>query len=175
MEVAASRLFDLPADALSPLLAESEREGWRFVRRLADEWAAGTNRFDRPGEVLLSAWVDGVLVGVCGLTVDPYATDPAVGRIRRLYVVRAFRGRGVGQVLLRAVLQFARGRFRLIRVRTESGAAARLHERLGFVPAVGVADCTHTLVLEKAANQRQHQDPKPASTASLRPPGSPGR
>jgi GNAT superfamily N-acetyltransferase len=147
MEVAVARLFDLPAGALSRLVAESEREGWRFVRRLADEWTAGTNRFDQPGEALWAAWVDGTLIGVCGLNADPYTSDPAIGRVRRLYVLGAFRGRGVGQLLVQAVLQSARTRFRSLRVRTASAAAARLSERLGFVPAVGVPDCTHTLVL----------------------------
>jgi GNAT superfamily N-acetyltransferase len=147
MEVAVARLIDLPADDLSLLVAESEQEGWRFLRRLADEWAAGTNRFDRPGEAPLAAWVDGGLVGVCGLNADPYAGDPTIGRVRRLYVLRAFRGRGVGRLLVEAVLQSARPWFRLLRVRTENAAAGRLYERLGFVPAVGVADCTHTLVL----------------------------
>jgi GNAT superfamily N-acetyltransferase len=129
----------------SPL--HSLREGWRFVRRLADEWVAGTNRFDRSGEELLAAWADGALVGVCGLNTDPYAGDPATGRVRRLYVLRAFRGRGVGRLLVQAVLQSARTRFRSLRLRTESAAAGRLYERLEFVPAVGVPDCTHTLIL----------------------------
>jgi GNAT superfamily N-acetyltransferase len=150
MAIAVARLFDLPADAFARLIADSEWEGWRFVRRLADEWAAGTNRFDRPGEALLAAWVDGALVGVCGLNADPYASDPAIGRVRRLYVLGAFRGRGVGHVLLQAVLQSARMRFRSLRVRTESAAAGRLYERLGFLPAVDVPDCTHTLVLGTA-------------------------
>jgi GNAT superfamily N-acetyltransferase len=147
MGVAVTRLFDLPADTFAPLLAESEREGWRFVRRLADDWASGLNRFDQPGEALLGAGVDGTLVGVCGLNVDPYAGDPTIGRVRRLYVLETFRRRGVGNLLVQAVLQAARNRFRLLRVRTENATAGRLFERLGFVPAVGVPDCSHTLVL----------------------------
>jgi len=151
MEVTVARLFDLPANALAPLLAESEQEGWRFVRRLTDEWMAGTNRFDRPGEVLLGAWVHGMLVAVCGLNADPYAGDPATGRVRRLYVLGAFRGRGVGGLLVHAVLQSARARFRSLRVRTESPAAGRLYQRLGFAPAVSVPDCTHILILGTTA------------------------
>jgi GNAT superfamily N-acetyltransferase len=147
MEVAVARLFDLPADAFSPLVAESEREGWRFVRRLADEWAAGTNRFDQPGEALFAAWVDGALIGVCGLNTDPYAGDEAVGRVRRLYVLRVYRGSGVGRRLVRAVVAAATGRFRTLRVRTENPEAGRLYERLGFQPAAGAADCTHILEL----------------------------
>jgi hypothetical protein len=96
MEVEVARLFDLPAAALAPLVAESEQDGWRFVRRLAEEWADGTNRFDRPGEALLAAWMDGALIGVCGLNVDPYAGEPTIGRVRRLYVLRRLRGRGSG-------------------------------------------------------------------------------
>lgn len=37
MEIAVGRLIDPPADDLLPLVAESEREGWRFIRRLATE------------------------------------------------------------------------------------------------------------------------------------------
>jgi GNAT superfamily N-acetyltransferase len=152
MEITVARLFDLPADGIAPLVAESEREGWRFVRRLADEWAAGANRFDRPGEALLAAWADGALAGVCGLSADPYAGDPAIGRVRRLYVLGALRGRGVGRLLVQAVVQAARGRFRALRVRTESAAAGRLYERLGFMPVVGVPDCTHMLALGRTGD-----------------------
>src|SRR5689334_25434208 len=102
MKVALARLSGLPDGAFAPLVAEGEREGWRFVRRLADEWAAGTNRFDRPGEALFAAWSGDALVGVCGLNADPYVADQLVGRVRRLYVLRAFRGRGVGKRLVGA-------------------------------------------------------------------------
>ena len=147
MEVAVHRLHDLPADALAPLVAEGERGGWRFVRRLADEWAAGTNRFDRAGEGLFAAVAGGVVVGVCGLNADPYAADPTIGRIRRLYVLRVYRRHGVGRRLAEEAVHAARGRFRSLRVRTESAGAGRLYERLGFVPAVGVPACTHALRL----------------------------
>lgn len=152
MEFVVARLFDLPAEAMAPLVAQSEQEGWRFVRRLIDEWAAGTNRFDAPDEALFAAWLDWTLVGVCGLNVDPYADDARIGRVRRLYVLEAFRGRGVGQLLVQAVIRFAHDKFRLLRVRTENAAAGRLYERLGFVPGVDMPDCTHTLVLETSAS-----------------------
>jgi GNAT superfamily N-acetyltransferase len=118
---------------------------------LADEWAPGTNRFDRPGEALFAAWAGVALVGVCGLNADPDAAGTAVGRVRRLYVLRAFRGQGVGASLVQAVIRSAGARFRSLRVRTESAAAGRLYRRLGFAPAVGVSDCTHTLILGATA------------------------
>jgi GNAT superfamily N-acetyltransferase len=147
VSVAIDSVSDLPPGALARLIAESEREGWRFVHRLADEWGAGTNRFDRPGEVLFVARVYGSIIGVCGLNADPYTADEATGRVRRLYVLRAYRGRGVGRQLLRAVVSAAAGRFRRLRVRTENQDAGRLYQRLGFQPVAGAADCTHSLEL----------------------------
>jgi GNAT superfamily N-acetyltransferase len=151
MEVVVERLTDLSPGILSALVADSERDGWRFVRRLADEWASGVNRFDRPGERLFAAQSGGAVLGVGGLNVDPYAADPTVGRVRRLYVLRAHRGRGVGRELVHAIIRAAAGRFRRLRLRTESPDAARFYERLGFRPAVGASDCTHTLDLGKGA------------------------
>jgi GNAT superfamily N-acetyltransferase len=92
-----------------------------------------------------------LLIGVCGLNADPYVADEATGRVRRLYVLRAYRGRGVGRQLLRAVLAAAAGRFQRLRVRTESPEAGRLYQRLGFQPVADRADCTHTLELVRAA------------------------
>jgi len=66
------RLTEVPPGLFDLLVAESESAGYRLVRRLADEWASGENRFDRPGEALFAAWVDGHLFGTCGLYVDPY-------------------------------------------------------------------------------------------------------
>jgi hypothetical protein len=76
----------VPIDTLALLVAQSERDGWRFVRRLADEWVAGTCRFDRPGELLFAARVGGIIVGVCGLNVESHAADAMIGRARRCAV-----------------------------------------------------------------------------------------
>ena len=107
-----------------------------------DEWADGSNRFDRPGEALFGAWVGGRLVGVCGLNVDPYAGDDRVGRVRHLYVLRDCRRLGAGRELVEQVLAAARGRFGVLRLSTNNPAAARLYEGLGFRP-VSERHCTH--------------------------------
>src|SRR5437879_5760125 len=128
------RLQDLPSDALGALVAESEEAGLRFVRRLLDEWASGANRFDRPGEALFAARVGGRLVGVCGLNIDPYAADRRVGRVRHLYVLSAFRRRGVGRHLVTAGIEMARGRVDRLHVRTEDGGGGRFYEAAGLRP-----------------------------------------
>jgi GNAT superfamily N-acetyltransferase len=148
------RVIGPPAGALAALLAESEREGSRFVRRIVDEWAAGTNRFDRPGEALFTARLGDRLIGVCGLNVDPYAAAQNVGRVRRLYVLSAYRRLGAGRQLVLAVLAAARGRFDVVRLRTTNPAAARLYERLGFRPGPDPLDATHVLELGAPVSPR---------------------
>lgn len=140
------RLRELPADGVRELLAESERAGSRIVRRLVDEFAERTNRFDAPGEALFGAWMAGRLVGVCGLNIDPYARDPRVGRVRHLYVLTPLRGRGIGRQLVGRVIEAAEDRFDTLRLRTRNPEAARLYELLGF-EAHAAAEYTHVMVL----------------------------
>jgi predicted adenylyl cyclase CyaB len=105
------RLQGLPPDRVHDLLVDSEAAGSRIVRRAVDQWADGTNRFDRPGEALFAASLAGRLVGVCGLNVDPYAGDDRVGRVRHLYVLTSCRRRGVGRQLVAHVIDSAGDRF----------------------------------------------------------------
>jgi len=134
-----------PPGRLAALVAESERAGLSFVRRLAEEWASGHNRFDRPGEALFAAIVEGDVVGVCGLNVDSRAASPGVGRVRHLYVLSAHRRVGVGRQLVLAVIAAARSSFWQLRLRTTNPAAARLYEALGFKRTGDEADCTHRM------------------------------
>ena len=140
------RVADLPA-GLDALMAEAEKAGHGFVRRLVEDWAAGRNRFDQPGEALFATRAGGQLVGVCGLNVDPYTPAPRVGRVRHLYVATAHRRHGVGQQLVERIVEAARGPFDTLRLRTGNAAAARLYEKLGFHRCPGVPDCSHLLEL----------------------------
>ena len=108
----------MPIDTPKLLVTESERDGSRFFRRLADEWVAGTHRFDRPTERLFGARVGGMIVGVCGLNADLYAEDPTNGPVRRLYVLKAYCCHGISVRMVRAGVDGARGRFQLLRART---------------------------------------------------------
>jgi GNAT superfamily N-acetyltransferase len=141
------RLTEASADLFDALVAESESAGYRFVRRLADEWASGANRFDRPGEALFAAWMNGRLIGACGLNVDPYTPAPGVGRVRHLYVLTDCRRSGIGRRLVEQVLGAARGRFDRLRLSTQNPAAAQLYERLGFERRLGAVDHTHLVEL----------------------------
>ena len=150
MDIVVEPVVDLPMISFARLVIESEREGWFFVRRLAEEWLSGANRFQRPGERLYLAHFGNLVVGVCGLNIDPYAADPSVGRVRRLFVTSEHRGKRIGCRLVRSVLAAAHGKFRLLRVRTENPVAGHLYERLGFQLVIGATDCTHMLALQFA-------------------------
>lgn len=141
------RLIDPASDSFDDLVAESEQAGYRFVRRLAEEWTSGANRFDRPGEALFAALIDGRVIGICGLNVDPYTATEGVGRVRHLYVLSAYRRLGVGRQLVSRVVEAANGRFDKLRLSTQNPAAAQLYERLGFDRRIGATDHTHLLEL----------------------------
>jgi len=145
--VAISRVTDLSRERLAVLLAESEAAGYRFVRRLVEEWDAGTNRFSRPVEALFTAESGGQIVGVCGLNVDPYLDDPWIGRVRNVYVLSSHRKRGVAGMLVAQAVDSARGHFGCLRLRGEEEGSARLYEALGFRPCARIPSCTHVMDL----------------------------
>lgn len=140
-------LLPPPWPVLEPLIRASEREGFRFLARLRREYEDGSTRFDRAGEVLLGVESGPELIAVGGLTADPYAAEPRVGRLRHLYVSPAHRRRGAGRLLVAALVEAARPHFDTLTLRTDTEAAARFYEALGFAPAAGAEHHTHRLVL----------------------------
>jgi hypothetical protein len=60
------RITELPGD-FGDILELSLGEDFGAMRRMRDDWYAGANRFDRPGEVLFEARVGSRLIGICGL------------------------------------------------------------------------------------------------------------
>ncbi|MGK7893411.1 MAG: GNAT family N-acetyltransferase, partial [Xenococcus sp. (in: cyanobacteria)] len=57
---------------LKSLIEDSQNQGFSFVQFLVDEWLAGTNCFNKKGEVLLVAKDNNQPIGLCGLNIDPY-------------------------------------------------------------------------------------------------------
>jgi GNAT superfamily N-acetyltransferase len=114
------------------LRAEALAEGYRHVERLAADWAAATERFNAPGESLLSAFLAGELSGIGGMTIDP-ANDRA-RRMRRFYVRRSARRRGVGRCLAEALIANARSLAPCVVVNAPTAEAACFWEALGFAP-----------------------------------------
>ena len=121
---------ELPA-GFDALRAEARAEGYLFVERLATDWLSGTTRFDRAGEALLAARVDGVLAGIGGLTIEPVVPDAL--RMRRFYIRLAYRRSGIGRKLATALLDGTRSATGLVTVNAAPASAA-FWESLGFAP-----------------------------------------
>jgi GNAT superfamily N-acetyltransferase len=119
----------LPA-GFDALRAEALGEGFRQMERLAAAWEAGSTRFDRPGEALLAARLNVVLVGIGGLTIEPVV--PGALHMRRFYVRPAFRRIGIGRQLVTALLADVGGD-RPITVNAAPASIA-FWESLGFIP-----------------------------------------
>lgn len=130
MRVRKASLDEAPVRSLA---SEAAAAGYDPARRLLADWDGGSNRFDAPGEIFLAAFGErepDTCLGFGGLNIDPFCDDPAVGRVRRLYVAAARRGEGIGAALLSRLLAEARS-FRHVRVRTPAPAFFVAH---GFRP-----------------------------------------
>jgi ribosomal protein S18 acetylase RimI-like enzyme len=153
MRATIERLIDLPVHRLADLVAESEAFGMRLVRRLVDEWTSGANRFERPGEAFFAAETEGKVVGVCGLNLDCYTTEPRTGRVRHLYVLMNYRRQGIGRRLVDEVIAAACGNFDRLRLRTDSVQASAFYAHLGFQPTLGDPNCTHAFELTPVSDR----------------------
>ena len=130
---------------LGPLVAASQAEGFGFVARLAEELARG--RFDLPNAILFGAYDGDTLLGVGGLTPDPYThDDTSVGRLRHLYVLPCYRRQGVAKALVTVIIAAGRQPNRVLRLGTTNPEADLFYLTLGFV-GVTDPDATHVLTL----------------------------
>ncbi|MFO1169915.1 MAG: GNAT family N-acetyltransferase [Hyphomicrobiaceae bacterium] len=134
-------MANIPVDAARLLVLEARASNHTFLDRLIADWHSGANRFDAPGECYLGVYDGDTLIACGGLNRDPYiADDPAIGRLRHLYVAEAYRGRGVGRHLVDGLIARATA-FRRIRLRATPEAVA-FYERLGFL-LVDESHATH--------------------------------
>ncbi len=126
-----SRITRLP-EGFDHLLNEAGSEGFDNMSVLRDEWADGSNRFERPGEMLALATLGGDLAGIGGITQD--FVDPGWLRMRRFYVRPAYRRRGIGRQIALYVLAHARPLNRPIALYAGGAEAEAFWPTLGFVP-----------------------------------------
>ncbi len=82
--------------------------------------------------MLLAAYVDGVLVGIGGLTLEPAVAGAS--RMRRFYVRPPFRRHGVGRKLAATLLEYPRRVGRGVTVNAGTLDAPAFWRALGFMP-----------------------------------------
>jgi GNAT superfamily N-acetyltransferase len=132
------------------LRSQSLAEGFNMLRRLEENWLSGDNCFDRPGEKLIGAFANGLIVGACGLNIDPFTKAAGTGRLRHFYVDIGLRNRGIGSRLLIEILKDAGRWFDFINTNAPS-SAFNFYERTGFVTISGMDKFTHQLCLKNQA------------------------
>jgi GNAT superfamily N-acetyltransferase len=154
MEVQIEKVKKGPIKGFSCLREASEREGFRSLLRLEEEWQNGTNTFSQPGEALFTIWGNGSLIGIGGINQDPYSRDKEVGRLRRFYIMASFRGQGIGSMLLLWILKNHWGFFEEIRLRTDSEKAAKFYERHGFQKVKNDPTCSHKMLRDTNFGQK---------------------
>ena len=121
----------LPPQILT-LEKEAVGEGFRFLTRLIAEWHSGANRFDAPGECLIAAYFNQQLIGIGGLSVDPFGANNTA-RLRRVYVAGSSRGQQVGQSIVKALLAHATLRFQSVRLYTDTPEGDAFYLHCGFM------------------------------------------
>ena len=86
-------------------------------------------------EHVVGAFVDGALAGIGGFTRYAGAKLRHKGLLWGMYVRQEARGLGLGDRIVEAILEHARGRVETLQltVMAENGNAIRLYERWGFV------------------------------------------
>lgn len=144
-----TRISEIQSGAINYLVEESLSQGFWFVKRLFQEYRSSLNCFNKTGEVLLTASVQGAVVGIGGLNRDPYCNDPKVGRLRHLYVESVWRRRGVGRLLVTQLIHEANQHYQLLTLRTDTLAANGFYQSLGFRTHPSWEHTTHHLQLSK--------------------------
>jgi GNAT superfamily N-acetyltransferase len=139
------QIREWPAAAIAGLLAESEQDGFRFVRRAQEEWLSGANTFSKDGEALFAVFEQDRLLAIGGINHES-ARD---GRLRRFYVRRDERRRGIGRQLVRHVLAFASRNYSRVGLRCDTAAADRFYRALGFSRTDSDPGVTHVIELKK--------------------------
>jgi len=140
------RVARLP-EGFADLAADAHGSGERMLEVLREDWESGSIRFDRWGEALFALHGPNGLVGMGGLTRDPFAGDDVLGRVRRFYIRRSARRAGAGRALLGAVVAEATAAgYPRLRVRAPASAFA-FYEACGFLRAVREKGATHILPL----------------------------
>jgi ribosomal protein S18 acetylase RimI-like enzyme len=114
-------LADSPDAFSSTIEVEKHRPLEAFAERLADSYVIG-------------AFNDGHLVGVAGFYVQPGPKHTHKGTLWGMYVRPAYRGLGLGRMLVEAIVDHAREHVELLQLMVVSDnlPARRLYESLGF-------------------------------------------
>ncbi|MBU8691024.1 GNAT family N-acetyltransferase [Priestia megaterium] len=142
------RIKDLLNIDLTNLITESKKEGFLFLERLANDYKNGTNTFSRPGECLYGVFnQEDILIAIGGINKDPFSTNKQIGRLRRFYVSKDYRRKGIGRSLVTRILKDASEHYERIVLYTDTEHADMFYSSLGFIKDNSFSKSTHSLNL----------------------------
>ncbi len=153
------QITDLPIEGFEALVRESEDEGFRFLKRLRDEWRSDTNRFSKASEAFFGVMEDRTLLAVGGLNRE----SDRCGRLRRFYVTKNGRRRGVGRFLAQHILRFAAEHYSSVVLKTDTEVADRFYIALGFTRLPQGGGTTHIIEMKRP---NKALEPTPTSVTS---------
>ncbi|MBE5101653.1 MULTISPECIES: GNAT family N-acetyltransferase [Priestia] len=142
------RVKDLLNIDLANLIIESKKEGFLFLERLIKDYKSGTNTFSKPGEFLYGVFnQEGSVIAIGGINKDPFSTNERIGRLRRFYVSKGYRRKGVGKSLVTRILKDASEHYEHIVLYTDTEHADMFYSSLGFIKDNSFSKSTHSLNL----------------------------
>ncbi|MBP3972418.1 GNAT family N-acetyltransferase [Bacillus sp. WL1] len=129
------------------LVQESKEEGFRFLKRLISEYENKINTFNKTGECLYGIFQEGKLIGIGGLNEDPYSENNKIGRLRRFYISKDYRGVGLGNLLLNQLVSHAEKYFKVVVLHTDTKQGDAFYIANGFVKGEFYKGSSHFKVL----------------------------
>jgi predicted GNAT family acetyltransferase len=115
---------------------DAKQDGSRIVSKVIHDYLSEVNPFDNKKEVLYGVFDEQQLVAIGGINIDPYLMDDMIGRIRHLYVNRAYRNKGIATALIDKILEEKESFYNVIRMSTKNEVAMQLFESFGFKKVV---------------------------------------
>lgn len=91
------------------------------------------------------------LIGIGGLNEDPYTENNKIGRVRRFYIAKEYRRKGLGRLLLARILSDAKTHFNIVVLHTDTEQGDEFYTSSGFVKGIKFVGASHYLNLSKRA------------------------
>ncbi|MES5927158.1 GNAT family N-acetyltransferase [Bacillus cereus group sp. MG9] len=143
------RIGDLLKYEVNHLVQESKEEGFNFLLKLKNEYESKRNTFSKTGECLYGIFREDTLIGIGGLNQDPYTKNNKIGRLRRFYIAKDYRRKGLGKLLLGRILSDAKIYFTIVVLHTDTEQGDQFYTSSGFAKGKTYVGTSHYLKLDK--------------------------
>ncbi|MFJ7762638.1 GNAT family N-acetyltransferase [Bacillus toyonensis] len=134
---------------ISHLVQDSKEGGFNFLIKLINEYENKINVFNKTGEYLYGIFQGEKLIGIGGLNEDPYTENNKIGRVRRFYIAKEYRRKGLGRLLLVRILSDAKKYFNIVVLNTDTEQGDKFYTSGGFVKGKKYVGARHYLNLNK--------------------------